>query len=249
MKKDFYQQYFEVEKNHWLMVGRRLFLKRLLASLRDLPRREEVRILDVGCGSGYILGELQKEGYTWAQGVDMEEEAITFGTTQGIQNLQVSRTESIPFPNSSIDVVLSMDVVEHTPDDVSTLRELFRVVKPGGYVIIFVPAYMFLWGVQDEVAHHYRRYTMGRLIERVREVGGVSIVRRTYFNTFLFPLIALVRFVSWIFNLKARESDFDLNNKVLNVIFGTIFAIERFFLRKINLPFGVSIALVLRKDL
>ncbi len=245
MKKDFYQHYFEVEKNHWLMKGRRAVCRALL---NDIGAHKESSILDVGCGAGFLLGELQHDGYTHAHGVDMEAGAIEFGKEKGVENLSVSRNEEIPFQNATQDIVISMDVLEHTPDDASSIREMYRVLKPGGHMVIFVPAYMFLWGVQDEVAHHYRRYTLGTLIQRVRHVGGLTIVRRSYFNTFLFPLIAAVRLLSWVFSFKSRESDFDLNNAFLNAVFGAVFTLERACLRFVNFPFGVSIALVVKKE-
>jgi SAM-dependent methyltransferase len=140
-----------------------------------------------------------------------------------------------------------MDVLEHLRDPQPVLAELQRVLKPDGVLLVMVPAYMWLWGQQDEVAHHYRRYTLGRLIEEVRHGSLMAVERRSYFNTVLLPLVALVRTGSWVLGLRSRrESDFELNNAVLNALFGLIFACERFLLKFLNLPFGVSILLVAR---
>jgi hypothetical protein len=111
-----------------------------------------------------------------------------------------------------------------------------------------VPAYMFLWGVQDEVAHHYRRYTKGSLLKVVRDKTKLKTVRSSYFNTFLFAPIAIVRLVSRLFNIKGRESDFDLNSPMLNKILFSIFNFERKILKKISFPFGVSILALFKKN-
>jgi ubiquinone/menaquinone biosynthesis C-methylase UbiE len=244
MQKDFYSTYFEVEKTHWLMRGRRALVREALA---QHGRGAKLSVLDFGCGSGLTVADLSEAGHA-SQGVDFSEEAIAFGAKKGITGLQVVRDEQLPFADETFDAVTCMDVLEHLQDEQPALSEMRRVLKPGGVLVIMVPAYEFLWGAQDEVAHHYRRYTLGRLIEVVRHDALVPIVRRTYFNTFLFPLVAFVRMGSWLLALRARrESDFDLNNPFINVLLGCIFSLERFFLRFINLPFGVSILLIARK--
>ncbi len=246
MNTDFYKTYFIVEKKHWLMRVRRKImhdqLKRFLGPLNSK------KILDVGSGSGMLVGELQKEG-VGAYGIDSSTEAIEFGTKEGILNLSVMpSTNKLPFTDNYFDGVLAMDVLEHLRDEREVLTEIKRVVKKDGYLFVTVPAYMFLWGKQDEVSHHFRRYTMGRIIELFRADGNFEIVKRSYFNTFLFPLVYLVRTVSWIFNRAARGSDFELNNGLINSICYFIFNCERHLLKHLNFPFGVSILLVLKKN-
>lgn len=244
MQKDFYATYFEVEKTHWLMRGRRAIVLDMLR--RYVPQANSAHVLDFGCGSGLTVQTLAKAGYV-ASGVDFSHEAIEFGTSKGIAGLQVVSDEKLSFPDAAFDAVVCMDVLEHLGDEQPALSEIRRVLKPQGVLLIMVPAYMFLWGTQDEVAHHYRRYTLGRLTEVVRSGALMRIEKRSYFNTLLFPLIALVRVGSWILGLRSRrESDFDLNNAFINAIFSGIFTIERKVLSFLNLPFGVSILLVAR---
>lgn len=245
MEQNFYATYFDVEKTHWLMRGRRAIIRTTLASAGVAPGAS---ILDFGCGSGITVASLSEAGYR-AQGVDFAPDAITFGTGQGISGLQVVADEKLPYADASFDAITCMDVLEHLQDEQPALTEMRRVLKPGGVLVVMVPAYMWLWGRQDEVAHHYRRYTLGRLVEVVRRGELLAIERRSYFNTLLFPLIALVRSGSWMLGLKSRrESDFDLNNGLLNAVFGAVFSLERVLLSKFNLPFGVSILLVARKE-
>lgn len=246
MDRDFYRIYFEVERTHWLMRFRRFVVRDQLR--RFAPQFDSARagrLLDLGCGSGFFIGELQREGYSDAYGVDPSPEAVAFGQAQGVRNLVEGHIERTPFSDEYFDVVVCMDVLEHLVDDQKGLSEIARVLKPGGVCIVTVPAYMFLWGVQDEVAHHFRRYTLRTLATLVRTSGQFEQRRATYFNTFLFPVVVVVRLASrWGF-LHERESDFDLNTPLINHILFIVVSVERFVLRYINFPFGVSLVMVL----
>lgn len=245
MEKDFYATYFDVEKTHWLMRGRRAIVFDMLA--RYAPAAHTV--LDFGSGSGLTVQSLQQTGYD-AYGVDFSHEAIEFGTKKGIRNLAVVASEALPYADQSFDAVLCMDVLEHLEDTTTALAEIRRVLKPGGVFLIMVPAYMFLWGKQDEVAHHFRRYTLSSLEKAVRPSGRYRILRRSYFNTFLFPAIAMIRIGSRMLGLAAkRESDFDINSPLIDAVCGAIFSSERMLLRFLSYPFGVSILLLLKKEI
>lgn len=205
------------------------------------------KIFDFGCGSGYTVGYLQKLGYD-ASGADISAEAIGFGLSRGIRNLSVAYDGEIGRSEGGFDLILALDVMEHIKDEPGVIRGLKMALKQGGTAIVIVPAYQWLWGVQDEVAHHFRRYTMSDLADMVKRSGGFKIVRKTYFNTFLFLPIAIVRTLSKWFNLKQRESDFDINNKLVNELFFFVFDLERKILKYINFCFGVSILAVVRKN-
>ena len=245
MNRNFYKNYFEIEKNHWLMKVRRLIvLDNLNKYFTKKP--SEMKILDFGCGSGFFTGELQSNGYK-SFGIDISEEAIKFGELKGIKNLSVQDSHKLNYPDNNFDAVLSMDVLEHLEDESWAISEVGRILKPSGKFIVMVPAYQFLWGVQDEVAHHYRRYTLSGIKKKILNSGKFNISHATYFNTLLFLPIAFVRLFSKIFGLKKRQSDFDLNNPLLDKMFFSIFGFERKLLRYIKFPFGVSILLVLEK--
>ncbi len=245
MNRNFYKNYFEVEKNHWLMKVRRMMVVDNLTKYFSRSPKE-VKILDFGCGSGIFVGELGERGYD-VSGTDISEEAIKFGELKGIKNLTIQDSHKLNYPDRQFDVVLSMDVLEHLEDESWAIKEVARVLKPGGKFIVMVPAYQFLWGVQDEVAHHYRRYTLGGIKDKVLTSGEFKIVSSSYFNTILFLPIALVRLASRIFKLKKRQSDFDLNTPLLDKIFFSLFNFERKLLRYLKFPFGVSILLIAEK--
>lgn len=245
MNRNFYKNYFEIEKNHWLMRVRRMIIDdNLNKYLTKKPN--ETKILDFGCGSGFFTDKLQEKGYQ-SFGIDISEEAIKFGELKGIKNLSVQDSHKLNYPDNNFDVVLSMDVLEHLEDESWAIKEVNRVLKSGGMFVVMVPAYKFLWGVQDEVAHHYRRYTLGNVKKIILNNGKFKIIRSSYFNTLLFMPIVLVRVISRIFKLNKRQSDFDINNPIIDKILFQIFNFERKLLRHIKFPFGVSILLILKK--
>jgi hypothetical protein len=128
------------------------------------------------------------------------------------------------------------------------LGEIWRVLKPGGLAIIFVPALMFLWGIEDVSSLHYRRYTKPELVNKAKETG-FTVIRSTYFNTFLFLPIALVRLASRLLPTK-RQSDMSLAGRgVINQILYQLFLAESYLLKYLNLPVGVSAMVVLKKPI
>ena len=243
MEKGFYKEYFDLEQDHWWCRGRSAIILKLV----NEHLTAKSKIFDFGCGSGYIVGRLQKLGYD-AFGGDFEKQAVNYGTTHGIKNLVLLHNESISYPDASFDAVLALDVMEHLADERPVILEFERVLKPGGVGIIFVPAYEWLWGVEDEVSHHFRRYTVKRLVQIFKDNSSFRVIRQSYFNTLLFLPIAFIRLFSQWLGIKKRESDFEINNKFLNAILFRIFYLEHWLLKITNLPFGVSITLVLKKN-
>ena len=244
MDKDFYKTYFEAEKNHWWFRVRRNIILSLIKKYK-VPKT--VKVFDFGCGSGCTVGYLQKLGYD-ASGSDISLEAIEFGLSKGIRNIAAVPNLEISPPEEAFDLILALDVIEHIQDDSGAIRNIERALRPGGLAVITVPAYQWLWGVQDDIAYHYRRYAIGSLTKVLKKNTKLKILRKTYFNTFLFLPIVIVRIFSKWFNLKDRESDFDINSRFLNSLFYFIFNLETYFLKFLNFPFGVSILLVLEKN-
>jgi SAM-dependent methyltransferase len=234
MDHKLHETYRLIEREHWWFVGRREILFDALKKFA----KPDAKILDVGCNSGVAVGILQERGYD-AYGTDLDEGAIAAGTARGIKNLKVATGNRQPFDDATFDVVLALDVIEHIDDDHAAVREMKRVLKPGGIMIIKVPAFKFLWGLQDEVAHHKRRYTKESLAH-VLTSEGLELKRTTYFNTFLFMPITAVRMLQKLIPPK-RASDFELNNPTINKILTKVFTAESRMLRTMNMPFGISV--------
>jgi SAM-dependent methyltransferase len=241
MHKDFYAEYYEIEDKHWWFVGRRRILLRTLEGCLPPPRDgEPLRILDVGSGTGKTLQYLSRYGDT--RGVDVSEEAVAFCRERGMENVQLARSFPLPFEDDSFDVVTILDVIEHIDKDQETARELYRVLRPGGLLMLTAPAYQFLWGPQDEISLHRRRYVAGE-IRRLLERAGLRVDKLSYFNTFLFPIIAAIRVVRrFVPSQGELKSDCGMTRPGrLNNLLSLIFGLEAAVVRRWNLPFGVSI--------
>ena len=232
----------DVEDKHWWFVGRRAILEEFLRLIIPNPK-SQIRILDVGCGTGANLEMLAQFGEP--QGVDVSDDALEFSRKTGLK-VHKGLAESLPFEDESFDVVTALDVVEHLDDDVSGLKEMHRILKKDGKTLIFVPAFMWLWGVQDDISNHRIRYTKKQIVERL-EKAGFKIERATYANwTFFAPILA-GRTLMKITGIKP-ESENNVNVSALNGIFGKIFSSERLWLKNFDFPFGVSIVVTASKN-
>ncbi|MGC2236314.1 MAG: class I SAM-dependent methyltransferase [Pyrinomonadaceae bacterium] len=244
MQQHTYEIMNRVEDSHWWFVGRRAILESFLRQIIGKFRNPQsaIRILDVGCGTGANLEMLAQFGE--AEGVDVSDDALEFCRAKGLKTHK-GLAEKLPFEDESFDLVTALDVVEHLDDDVSGLEEMNRVLKSGGKTLIFVPAFMWLWGVQDDISNHRIRYTKKQIVERL-EKAGFEIERATYANwTFFAPILA-GRTLMKITGIKP-ESENNVNISALNGIFGKIFSAERFWLKNFSFPFGVSIVITAKK--
>ncbi len=233
-----------VEDSHWWYVGRRAILESFLETIAaDLQTtNNNLRILDVGCGTGGNLEMLANFGA--AEGVDVSDDALEFCQSKGL-TVHKGLAEKLPFADESFDVATALDVVEHLDDDIAGLAEMFRILKKGGKTLIFVPAFMWLWGVQDDVSNHRIRYTKKQITERLQK-AGFEIERATYANWTFFAPILGGRTLMKLTGIKP-ESENNVNISALNGIFGKLFGVEKHWLKRANFPFGVSIVIVAKK--
>ena len=237
-----------MEDVHWWFVGRRSILLSILNRYLGVGATNGRQILDVGCGTGTMLTHLARFGD--ARGVDMDLEAVGYCHDRGLQQVTQSGADSLPFEKDRFDVVTALDVVEHIDDDLGALREIKRVLKPGGLLLLTVPAYRFLWGRQDDINLHKRRYVARELRSRLQAVG-FEVERLTYMNAILFPAIAAIRLLRRILPEPPKlESDFAFPApQPLNVLLSAVFGSERYVLTRFDAPFGVSIMALARRPL
>ena len=244
MQQHTYEIMNRVEDKHWWFVGRRAILESFLEGIKDKlkTQNKQLKILDVGCGTGANLEMLANFGEP--QGVDVSDDALEFCRAKGLK-VHKGLAEKLPFEDESFDVVTALDVVEHLDDDIAGLKEMNRVLKKSGRTLIFVPAFMWLWGVQDDISNHRIRYTKRQIVERL-EKAGFEIERATYANwTFFAPILA-GRTLMKITGIKP-ESENNVNVSALNGIFGKLFSSEKLWLKNFDFPFGVSIVITAKK--
>jgi SAM-dependent methyltransferase len=242
MMEHTYPILYQVEGTHWWYVGRRRviagFLRDICAKFTTRPR-----IVDVGCGTGANLVLLDEFGDT--TGIDISEDALAFCLERGLTDVRLGSAEELPIADGTVDLVTAFDVVEHLDDDLAALREFRRVLRPDGRMLLFVPAFMILWGVQDDVSNHRRRYTLPQLLTQVR-AAGFEVERATYANiTFFLPILIVRQFMRLTGIRTETENSIGISS--LNGLFSKIFGAESSFLRFMNFPFGVSAVCVARR--
>ncbi|AFY40879.1 bifunctional 2-polyprenyl-6-hydroxyphenol methylase/3-demethylubiquinol 3-O-methyltransferase UbiG [Nostoc sp. PCC 7107] len=245
MDKNFYLQYAAVEDQHWWFVGRRRIVEELIRQLK-LPKN--AKILEAGCATGGNLSMLARYGEVAA--MELDETACLLANERRITTVQQgSLPDKIPF-TSQYDLIVILDVLEHIDDDLAALEALSNRLNPNSCLLITVPAYQFLWSYHDEINHHKRRYTLKRL-KRVVKQAGYDVCYGSYFNTWLFPLVAGVRLLKNILKLDKKvdaSGDLNLPAKPINKFLTFLFASERFLMKRFRLPFGVSIVLMAQKN-
>ena len=189
MKHEEYERMYRFEDRYWWFVARRHLITSLLGS--HYERTGRLRILDIGCGTGAMLDDLKPFGEVI--GADFSPEALQFCVTRGASaGLARADVRRLPFADESFDVVTAMDIIEHIDDDKAASSEIFRVLKPGGRLLVTVPAFPSLWSEHDEALHHFRRYTAPRLKDLFQRVG-LRVDKLSYTVTTLFPLIWVYR--------------------------------------------------------
>ena len=248
MNPEIYQEMAKVEDGHWWFRARRAIVSHVLSSLKLAPGTE---ILDAGSGTGGNLAMLSRFGKVHAMELDAGARALA--NARGIVTVEEGKLPApIPFPGQQFDLVVMMDVLEHIDEDAQTLAALHARLKPGGRLLLTVPAFAFLWSDHDVLHHHKRRYQMKGLKTLV-ENTGFKVERTSHINFWLFPLIASVRLLNRVtggaFIRKASHANHELKMPPswLNSLLEQVFASERALIDTISLPFGVSIVLLARK--
>lgn len=236
MEASEYDNMRAAESTHWWYRG-------LRALVKDSLPENAMRVLDAGCGTGGQLAEL---GVRQGFGIDAAPEALAHCRARGLHRIAQASVSALPFPDACFDAVVSLDVLYHRAvgDPVVALREYRRVLRPGGVLILNVPAYAWLHSRHDAAIHTGRRFTRGAIVRLVKS-AGLDVIRATYWNTLLFPAVAALRFSGKAH--AAGRSDLETPpGPAQQYIGATALALERALLRQINLPFGLSVFMVAR---
>ena len=223
------------DSTHWWYRARRDVLQSYLERYGELPA--DARILEIGCGTGHNLPMLAQFGEVEAIEIDPAARAIA-GERLGRPVGDAPLPELPGIPRGAYDLIAVLDVVEHIADDVAALRAMGERLRPGGRILIAVPAHQWLWSAHDVVNHHHRRYRKRTLTAAI-ERAGLKPERMRWFNSILFPLAAAARIAG---KLTGRDdSDDSPPPKPLNTLFETIFRLERHLVGRVPMTPGVSI--------
>jgi SAM-dependent methyltransferase len=246
VQKEYYQEYYRIEREHWWFIVRaEILMQKAEMLLRNVA---SPKILNIGAATGRSSQLLN--AYGMVKSVEYDQDCYEFTKTlDDIDIIQASITE-LPFDDASFDLVCAFDVIEHVEDDEKAWQEMRRVCKPGGKIMVSVPAFLFLWSEHDIINHHQRRYTKKTLL---KIAGTENNLYCSYFNTMLFFPIAIFRLLKNMISGRPRaehaKSDFKGSRKgLLSLILQWIFRLEKPLIQfGISLPFGVSLMLIQEK--
>jgi SAM-dependent methyltransferase len=241
MERAVFDRMAELDQHHWWFRARRRVLAALIE--RMVRRPEPARILEVGCGTGHNLAMLGRFGALDASELDDCARALA-AKRLGRDVLCAKLPDLSMFERNAYDLVALLDVLEHVPDDVASLRSIHRRLRPGGALLLTVPANPWMWSAHDCAHHHFRRYSKRQLEQAVRN-AGFEIQLLSYFNSLLFPLVAAARVVGKL--VGSRSSDDKLPGPWVNAALERIFGLEAGMIGRVPMPFGVSLVAVLRR--
>jgi len=236
MDADLERRTLAAEDDHWWYAGRRAIVGDAVARMR--VGGAAPRILDAGCGGGRVLADLAAIGE--AVGLEPAPTSRAKALARGVGPVVDASLEALPFADGEFDLAVSLDVLEHLPDERPGLEELRRVVRPGGGLVVTVPAHPRLWSTHDELNRHFRRYTRASLAAAAGDAGW-RVERLTHFNTILLPVALVARHAD-------RGDGLDIPPAPLNRVLSWTFQVERLALRLgIRLPAGLSLLAELRR--
>lgn len=240
-------------QNHWWFSSRTRALNALMQPL--LPHKPGLRLLDVGCGAGNMIHHLSQYGQV--KGLEIDPRPVKMARQRGYDVDLFDVTQTMPFGDATFDAITALDVIEHNEDDMAILADSFRVLKPGGHIIITVPAFMFLWTHNDDLNAHVRRYTAGELREKLSKTG-FEVQRVTYNNFFIFPLAATLLTLRRSTGAKPElashhvdETEYQVEmepaSPPVNTVLTAVGKVEAGLMRHVDLPVGTSLIAIGQK--
>ena len=255
MEAAVYREFLELEQTHWWFRGRRaIFISLLDRYVRRRPagdRGPQRVLMDLGCGVGGMLEPLS--AYGRVIGTDVTLQGLHYCAERKFPLLVACNGPHGCFLDASLDCVTAFDALEHIEDDEQALREIHRMLRPGGTLIASGPAYQFLYAQQDRITHHMRRYTRGGLAGKAR-AAGFEIVQASYINFWLFPAILPTVLLLKLWQAVRPGDDARAGSNVgikvpgwTHDLLTAVFSSEAAVLRHVSVPVGHSLIVVARK--
>jgi SAM-dependent methyltransferase len=235
MERIIYDRMAELADRHWWYVARRQILIDLIR--REVRPPAGARILEIGCGTGHNLDALGQFGRVEGLEIDVAARSVAAERLgRPISAAPLPQLEGIDL--GAYDLVAALDVIEHVDDDAAAIAAIASRLRPGGKLLMTVPAHQWMWSAHDVANHHQRRYSKASL-RRLLDGSPLQIDHLGYFNSLLFPMAVAARMAS---KLRHSEgSDDRLPPAPLNALFRAIFAMERYAVGRLPLPPGLSL--------
>ncbi|MBI3252261.1 MAG: class I SAM-dependent methyltransferase [Candidatus Omnitrophica bacterium] len=236
----------QVEDTHWWFLGLRHLT---LQSICRYAIGTKSSILDAGCGTGGLLRFISAQSRSHRLvGIDISRIALDLLRSAGKPSVACASVEKLPFRSQSFDVVTSLDVLYTRGIDAHwAAREFFHVLKPGGLLIVNLPAFEFIRSTHDKAIRTGHRYQK-REVVTLLEGAGFSVTIATYWNTFLFPIICLIRLLRSRDTCRQHSSDVKATPSALNYLLLQILRLENRLVASLPLPFGTSVFCIAQKQ-
>ena len=235
------------EREHFWFHGFRRFVRPLLdEAARAIEDRASARMLDCGCGTGNNLQMLRRYGK--AYGIDLTYSGLAYARRHDERFVVQASATDLPFPDRLFDVVTSFDVIYALDDRgaATALKEMYRVMRPGGYLVLNVAALPGLRGNHSVLGGEVQRYTRPAL-KRHLERAGFSVKRLTYTNASILPIIAAVRFGQRLFGHRESTREISVPARPINAALAGVLAVEAAALRFVDMPVGSSLLTLARR--
>ena len=239
-----YKNIYNNERTHFFYVTTNILILSLVSKYTS---GKKLKILDAGCGTGLLAKQLQAFGEITA--VDFSSEAIKFAKKRGIKATQASILD-LPFRKNNFDVLVSVDVITHKSikNDLTCLNEFYRVLKPGGILILRVSANNWLNMIHDKHVHMNHRYNRGELFDKLNK-SNFNVLKLSFVNSILLPALIFRFLIEKITKPKGSKSAINTVNGRVNNLLTKILKYEYKLIMRYNIPFGIGLVAVARKPL
>ena len=235
MERVVYETMAELDQSHWWYKARREIIAALIRRIVKPP--PNARLLEIGCGTGHNLAMLAEFGAVDA--LELDDEARTIAEKRlGRRVMSAPLPELAGVPDGHYDLIGAFDVIEHIDDDKAALESVASRLKPGGKLVMTVPAHQWMWSAHDVINHHKRRYSKNGLKQLIA-ASPLRLDRIGYFNSLLFPVAVAERFSSKIRG--KDEADLSVPPAPINAALEAVFAAERHLVGRLPLPPGLSL--------